>query len=334
MRYGVGVDHLSYMAEYQRITLGLSNRFDDTETGFRFIRDTLAQWDVHSAIYFGLIAFIQLWLVFKAVKSDKFIYPYLVISFFLGCIWLTYANGLRQQLAFGLFAYSLLFVDSKKLLPLHYILLLLAVSMHQSAVILFILAPLLRKKWDWFTNIKVQYLLLAVAIIIGRLPQIESWLIATEDNMGILEGYLEETGYDQYYSYNDGENIFRDKGTTGIGYFIEMAINIVLIWFCNATKQFNKNDKLVSYIYNFTYLGILLHYAFIASPVIARVNYYFYGFAYVFGAYTLHYLYNRHRKMFWVLLGLYMLTFIGTMYRMHDNTSAFYFFWQRDLYGK
>jgi hypothetical protein len=113
MRYGVGVDHISYMTEYQRVSSTSIVLYDDTESGFRFIRDTLAQGGAHVAIYFGLIAFLQLWLVFKAVKSDRVIYPYLVISFFLGCIWLTYANGLRQQLAFCIFAYSLLFVKQR-----------------------------------------------------------------------------------------------------------------------------------------------------------------------------------------------------------------------------
>ena len=333
MRYGVGVDHLSYMTEYQRVSSTSIVLYDDTESGFRFIRDTLAQGGAHVAIYFGLIAFLQLWLVFKAVKSDRVIYPYLVISFFLGCIWLTYANGLRQQLAFCIFAYSLLFVN-KKLLPLHYILIILAVSMHQSAVLLLVIAPLLMIKKDWFTNTKIQYMLFATAIIVGQLPQIESWLVNSEGQLTFLGGFLEETGYDGYYEYKDGEAIFKEVGTGGIGYYIELIINIILIRFCNDIKLFNKDNKLVTYMYNLAFIGILSHYLFISSPALSRINYYFYGFAFIFGAYALHYLYEKHKSMFYTLLSLYILTFIGTMYKMFDNTSAFYFLWQSDIYGK
>ncbi len=334
MRYGVGVDHLSYLADYQRVSFALDSQYDDTEVGFRFIRDTFAKGGFHFAIYFGLIAFLQLWLVFKAVKKDKFIYPYLIIAFFLGCVWLSYSNGLRQQLAFAIFAYSLLFVENKKQLPIHWLLLLLATTMHDSAWLLFAIAPLLYIRTDWFTNIKIQYILLAVAIIVGKLPQIEAWLMSWEGNYGFLDEYMKETGYENYFEYGDNENIFQNKETGGVGYYVNMVRNIVIILFSANTKQYNSKDRIVTYMYNLTFIGILMHYLFITSQLMARVNYYFYGFAYIFGAYTLHYLYNKNKKMFWVLLGLYLLTVVGTMYRMYDNTSAFYFFWQSGLYGK
>ena len=273
-------------------------------------------------------------MVFKAVKKDQFIYPYLVISFFLGCIWLTYANGLRQQMAFAIFACSLLFVENKKQLPIHWLLLLLATTMHNSAWLLFAIAPLLYIRADWFRNTKTQYILLVIAIIVGKLPQIQSWLMSFEGNMGVLEGFMEETGYAGYFEYEEAEGIYKKSGGAGIGYYVELFRNIAIIWFSNAVKRYNNNGKLVTYMYNFTYIGIVMHYLFISSLLASRVNYYFYGFAYIFGAYTLHYLYNNNKKAFYVMLGLYILAFVGAMYRMYDNTAAFYFFWQSGLYGK
>ena len=335
MRYGVGVDHIGYLTEYVQLSFSKEIPFDDTEIGYRLFRNILANSDFHFSLYFGLIAFVQLWLIFKSVQKDRFIYPYLVTSFFLGCIWLSYSNGLRQCLAFCIFAYSLLFVENKKQLPIHWLLLLLATTMHNSAWLLFAIAPLLYIRKDWFQNVKIQYILLALAIVVGKLPSIGNWLMSFEGNLGILEGFMEDTGYNGYFEYEDGEGIARSSATVaGVGYYVESIKNIVLIWFCNKTKEFNANNRIVTYMYNLTYLGILCHYAFIMSPVLSRINYYFYGFAYIFGAYTLHYLYNNNKKMFWVLLGLYLLTIIGTLYRMYDNTSAFYFFWQSGLYGK
>lgn len=334
MRYGVGVDHISYMNNYIELDNSHSIAFDDTEEGYKFIRNTLSHGGFHFTIYFGLIAFLQLWLIFKSVKKDTFIYPYLITAFFLGCIWLTYANGLRQQLAFCIFAYSLLFVENKKQAPAHCLLLLLATSMHNSAWLLFIIAPLLWLRTDWFKNIKLQYALLFVAIVIGKLPQMETWMMLMEGNLGLLDGFMEETKYDAYFEYKDGEYLYNASGNGGVGYFVELVKNIILIRFCNATKEFNKGNKVVTYMYNLTYIGIFLHYAFIASMVMDRINYFFYGFNYIFGAYTLHYLFNNNKKMFWVLLSMYILTIIGILYRMYDNSSAFYFFWQSDLYEK
>ena len=335
MRYGVGMDHLAYLEDYQQLFFtGVDSQYEDTEIGFRFIRDTLAKGGFHFAFYFGLIAFLQLWLVFKAVKKDRFIYPYLVIAFFLGCIWLTYSNGLRQQLAFAIFAYSLIFVENKKQLPIHYLVLLLALSMHNSAALLFIIAPLLLFKAEWFSNIKIQYALFAVAIVLGDLPQIEDWLMSMEGNFGVLEDYMEDTGYNGYFEYEDGEGIYIESKSKGVGYFLTLLRNIVLVYFSTETKKYNSNNKFVTYMYNLSFIGILLHYAFKNSQLIQRVNYYFYGCAYIFSAYILHYLYNKNRRAFWLLLVLYILTFIGVLYRMYDNTAAFYFFWQSDLYGK
>jgi hypothetical protein len=333
LRYGVGDDHISYLSDYLRYGLASSGQYDETEIGFKFFRDTLAQNDIHFSVYFAIIAFVQLWLVFKAVQKDKFIYPYLVVAFFLGCIWLSYSNGLRQQLAFCFFAYSLLFIENKKQLPIHYLLLLLAYSMHDSAAILFAFAPLLLLKAEWFSRVKFQIPLVLVAIAIGSLPHMEDWIMSTEGKLGILSDFMEETGYDDYYEFEDGEEMFMKGGSLGIGYYVNLVLNMLIVWYSNKVKHNNESNKVVTYMYNFAFLGIVFHYLFISSHIISRVNYYFYGFVYIFGAYTLHYLYHNNRKMFWVMLALYVLVFVGTLHRMYDNTSAFYFFWQEDLYG-
>lgn len=334
VRYGVGVDYFGYLLEYQQAQFAQDSVYDVTEIGFKFVRDMFATNGVHFSIFFGLIAFVQLWLICKAVKKDKFIYPYLIAAFFLGCVWLSYSNGLRQQLAFCIFAYSLLFVENKKWIFLHWLLLLLAVTMHNSAVMLFVVAPLLWMRTDWFRNIKIQYLLLLAAIVIGRYPGVESWLMSIEGNFGLLESFMEETGYEDYFVYDDGDEIFKKLESVGIGYYLELGINVLLIWFSGETKKYNSSNKMVSYIYNFAFIGMLLHYIFITSLLVSRLNYYFYGFVFIFGAYVLHYLYNNNKKMFWVYCLLCVMTFVGVMYRMDDNTSAFYFFWQSSLYGK
>ena len=206
--------------------------------------------------------------------------------------------------------------------------------MHQSAWILFVIAPLLLLKRDWFPNVKIQYLLLALAVAIGKMPQIEAWLMSMEGNFGLLSEFMEESGYDNYFEKEDGDEMFKLGGTAGVGYYVELLKNIVIVWFSTKVISYNSKNSTVAYMYNLSFFGMLFHYIFINSLVVSRLNYYFYGFVYIFGAYLLHYLYHNNKKLFLVMIILYVLTFVGVLYRMYDNNSAFYFLWQSELYGK
>ena len=76
----------------------------------------------------------------------------------------------------------------------------------------------------------------------------------------------------------------------------------------------------------------MLKYAFISSPLIQRVNYYFYGFEFIVMAYLLYVLHENNRKAYKALIAVLSIAFIGTLYRMFDNDSAFFFIGQEELH--
>lgn len=330
LRYGVGVDYMEYLNDYSKLqSMGALYQYDDTEFGFKALQSFFALNGIHYTVYFGFIAFLQLLLIFLAFKDDKSIYPYIVMAFCLMCVWLSYANGLRQQLAFCFFAYSIFFQDKRYRAIFLSILLFLAISMHNSAYLLIpvMLVVLLFRK-EWFRNVKFQLILLAGAILLGQTQLVKTVLGGLESYMQ----YFEIFGYDEYFSNKDLQDLMmRQSSRNGVGYYIILVIDVIMIILSRDVKSYYKSQYLTT-AYNLYYIGTILHYLLIASSIIQRVNYYFYGFQFIIMAYTLFFCKARKRNLYYVLVGVLILCFIGYMYRMYDNTSAYYFFWQDDLY--
>ena len=323
MRYKVGVDYMGYLNDYKYVAYSIEN-INDTyyEPGFRFIMVTLSNLKAHFSWFFGVVAFIQLYLVFASVKSFSRIYPFLLITFMFSCVWLTYANGLRQQLAFCIFAFALSYIVKKQWLY-YYIAIAISISMHNSAGLLLLIYPLLQYKKEWFVNVKLQLILLLIAFIIGNLSFLQNYL-------GLLESYVSVFGYERYFLDTHEEAIYKPLERKGIGYYVILLLNILLVWnSANFKKYFN--CKYLYYIYNLYFIGLLTRFAFITTLIIQRINYYFYGFVYIVGAFALLYAKDTNKRLYWFFLMLYLLIFIATLYRCESNTSLFRFYWQYNI---
>lgn len=321
LRYGVGADFFGYMENYIAVLNGdIPN--EKFEIGFSVLMCFLAYLDFSSTVFFAVIAFLQLYFIFKLVKSFPSVYVFLAFTFVFGCIWLTYANGLRHQLAFCLFAYSLYFVYIRNV-HLHYLFLLLAICFHKSAILLLPIYPLFLVSNDWFRSIKLQYVLLFLSI-----------LLMNSNNVNIIIEHLDDAiyylGYSEYIE-SDNISLVRDNVSKGMGFYVILLVNIVLIYFSYDVKK-KYSSSFFSIIYSLYFIGVLWRYLFLNSQVFSRINYYFYGFEYIVAAFTLSYLYQNRSKWFYCLSGLYLFLFIGCMYRMNENTALYIFNWQNDLF--
>ena len=79
VRWNVGVDHLSYLANYENIKAGGELRSRGIEIGFDLISKLFASWNVHFTIYFAFWAFWQLFFVYYAFKNERYLLPYIGI---------------------------------------------------------------------------------------------------------------------------------------------------------------------------------------------------------------------------------------------------------------
>ncbi|MBE6236649.1 MAG: EpsG family protein [Bacteroidales bacterium] len=315
LRSGVGMDFWSYKRWYDDALLGIGS-YDHLEPGFRFLMDICAAASLPFSFFLGVVAFIQLLLVFLAVRPFRDAYPFLALVFMLGGIWLSYANGLRQQLAFCIFAYSVHFIADRKWIR-YYLCIALAIMFHTSAVFLLPLYPLyifsdgwVRRKWI------VLGLLVAVLLASGT--------SAVNFIAGYADGLAAYLGYDIYF--NDDYELTRTV-ERGLGYWINLSISVCLIYFGDQVKSYY-GSRTVNIIYDLFCFGVLWKYLFIGSLIFSRVNYYFLGFEYIFAALTLAAMSRTFTLKKAVLLSLYGLVFIAIMFRMRTNTAMFMFNWQ------
>lgn len=318
MRYGVGVDHLDYLHTY--LLPPESTDRENLEIGFLAFMRGCQYINLHFTIFFGIIAFTQLYLIFRAIKDYRSIYTHLMTTFLVGCVWLSFSNGMRQILAFALFTYAITLIDKKK--PIwHYICLIAACLIHKSAIILLPLYPLLRFRRIWFSNIKTQLILFGLAVSISILSINLLELFST-----IISKGAELLGYD-YYTQNMKNKLLYDENITiGLGFLINATIDFIIIFFSNKVKdEYKKTWMPVAY--NLYFIGTLINYAIIRSHLVRRINCYFYGLDFIIGAFTLAYLYKEKKLFYFIILGLYIIKFIAVMSKMEQNTALFRFFW-------
>ena len=319
-RYGVGTDCISYIENYESAFKGYIN--ERHEIGFTYLQSIFVKNNMPSFVFMGFLSFLQLFLVFYSFKDKKVLFPFLSITFFLACIWLIYANGLRQILASCFFVLSLKYVEQKKL-KISFVLIALGTLIHASMLLLFPVLALIILDRSWTPSIWGQYTLLLLAIILGQTSFINFI-------MEYVDKYSHFLGYDRYMDDKYAYMLQRENLHYGIGFFINILISVVLIY--NSDKLKSEMRSMIKF-YNLYFVGLLIRYTFFANSLIQRVNCYFYGFDYIIGAAILYLLWiNHEKKGYYILLSCYILVFGATLYRMFENDSAFYFIWQKESY--
>lgn len=324
-RYGVGVDYFSYKEIYEYLSKRGELIYIGIEPGFLFLMELCGNLGTNYVFFFTLLAFLQIYFLFKAFRNEKFIMPYLAYTLMASCIWLTFSNTIRQNLAFCIFVYSLPFI-LKRNWKAYYIFCLLAFSFHKSAALLFLLYPLFVWKKEWINNVKLQLILYAISIILMNINIIPNIL-------SLIEGFILSTPYAGYIDTDSEDKLssISSEVSLGIGYYVITLTAILQMIYSKRIKEIFPNS-IYTLTYNLFFIGALWRNIFVSSLIFNRVNYYLFGFSFIIGAYTLFYLYRKNIRMFYFLAFLYFLIFVGNMSNMDSNTSKYYFFWQEDSY--
>lgn len=324
VRYGVGVDFFNYMHNYLAYTTtsggwSISQAF---EPGFAFINKALSAFHAHYTVFFGVIAFLQVYFSFLAFKRESRLYPYLIFTFMVLAQWLTYSNGLRQIMAVSFWIWAIKFLAERK--PWHYyIAVALAFSMHSSAIMLVIFYPLYHWKDCWIKNIKVQFVLLAISLVLMKVDIIQNL-------MQNIDTVIQMTRYDDYLQQEKATQI-HSVAQIGVGFAVTLLTIILIILFSNKTRAFVKS-RYFDVAYDLFIIGVCLKYIFINSMMFSRINYYFINLLFIIAAYTLHYAHHNNKPLFYTILGLITLTFLFVILNGDENTATYVFFWQKDLY--
>lgn len=326
MRYGVGVDYFSYKEVYEVLggRFGPTGSAEKMEWGYRLFSQALAVSGVHYSVYFGIVAFLQIWITFMAFHDKYVLYPYLVFTFMVSCcMWLTYSNGLRQILVVSLWFCALRLAVERRLWQ-YYALVAIGLLAHNSAALLLPMYPLVRyMPRDWFKSIVIQFALLAAALVVMKINIIQSLF-------GRLDSLLLLSGYEIYAQSNQAENVDAEV-SIGIGFVITLVVIVLMILYSKRMKD-HFDSPLLSAYYNMFFIGVLLKYIFISSNLFGRINYFFINVMFIVLAALLHYAHREDRRLFYVLLCLSVLSFFAVVLKGSENTADFLFFFQDDLH--
>lgn len=330
MRYDVGADHINYIKGYL-----LQDYVGKSEPLFFFFSDIGWFLNLHYTVYFAVLAFFQLFFLLYAFKNEKWIYPLLIFFLFTNGEFFFWMNGIRQALAMCIWINSLRYVVERKM-KLYFIMGFISILFHKSAIFLFVFYPILRNGKDYFKNIPLQLVLLALAFIIKNLffqviMQFES----------VINFYISLLGADTYKGYGLEslmESFSEDSGT-GMAYMFKIVINVVIILYSNRLKNFY-NSKWFIIVYFFFFVGLFSLYIFPEGAIsFTRPFQYFYVFQSIMIAYFAFYLFKKRkdgRKL--VLLSFLILSFIAifflSQYTASEKSSTLYqFYFQHNIMG-
>lgn len=322
-RYGVGGDFFSYLGAFDEIVQGKQFPIAASwEKGFYYLMRILAFFK-SSSLFFSCVAFLQLFFIVLAIKDYKHVYPYLFLAFILTGTWLGFANITRQIISMGFWVLSLRYAIERKPVQ-HYALIVAAILFHNSAVLLLPFYPIILISSNWFKSVRIELVLLAITLSLISVDVLQDFIER-------FDYVIRTVGYDHYIE-NRYDLVQSDDVHMGIGFYISIAINVVIILYSEFTKSFYKRD-FFNLLYSLYFLGTLLHYLFINSLVFSRVIVYLYYLQFVIVGFMLYYLYASRKTIpFYVLMSLMALTFVALMYRMTENWTVFVFNWQEDLF--
>lgn len=326
MRYYVGIDYHNYFDVYVNDSYEIL-RF---EPGFQFLTILIKSTHAHYVVYFAILAFLQLSFFFLSFRRQKYLLPFLCIMLFMSgtfmCGWM---NIIRQTLAATIFVFASSFLVYRGLrnIIIYLLLILLAVSFHYSAVILFVLPLIWSFKVDWISSRRPQYIILIIAFL-GQLLGINQLFMGTVDFVGEL------FGWDDYLDQVHGG---ARTGAIGIYDILTFVLNVMVVAYSSSLKKFYMKDVFFPYVYKVGYFGIIVSYIFSSSMLISRMVLFFNIFQYPLYAYLFCYVgkfkvIRQFRYLYLYFWIYFILGFARVMMDMDLNTSRFVFYFQDDLH--
>jgi hypothetical protein len=319
MRYNVGDDYLAYLNTFRT-----GEGIDRYEWAFRWFTILLRRQDIHFAIYFSIIALIQVFFFFYAFRDERYLYPYFSFLLFTGGYFLGWMNGMRQDIAACIFIFAIRYLDQKKLFK-YTIWCLIAFLFHKTAILLILLYPVLKGGKDYFRNIFLQISLYVIALSVYYSGYNIENLFSSQ-----IAAFTSWFKYDSYTL--EAINTMTLKAYTGIGFLLLATIDVLIILYSQKIKNFY-NSKLFVIIYNIYFFGTLMRITFAESIILQRPFRYFRYFSLVVVAYFLYYLqknsgFSLNKLIMIFVFIIYILLFIALIFRGETNMSLFSFFWQ------
>ncbi len=258
IRYDVGTDYLKrYVYDFNRMAKKIE--VENFEIGFKVLIWFCLLFTKNANLLFILTSAIIITLTMTTIysKSNNIILS--VLIFFLGGFFFDTLNLVRQYIAISiiLFAYRFLIKEKqeKKDYVAFIISVILAMTMHSSSIVAFILILLNKKmimKWKW---------LLPICICI---------LILNENLMNLIEWAIQNTRFNVYLTGKMA------RGEVSVLFIIENLLVYIFMYYVFSRNQRNmKNGKEDIFLMNVQGISLLVTVLGACHMQFARIALYF-----------------------------------------------------------
>ncbi|MCI1647904.1 MAG: EpsG family protein [Bacteroides sp.] len=328
-RYNVGVDYPAYYSDY--ITAKKYTNFNSLhyEPFFSWFTWFLSKNNVHFTVYFGLIAFVQIFFLCKAFEKKKYLLPYVIISFFLSFAFISWQNVLRQNIVVAIFLYIVL--RRRNLNFVAYIFIVFfCFFIHRSSVVLLFIYPFIKKNLIEIKKTFIGISLLCCCVFVGIKFDLFSQVMGNPAFGSLMVG-LDYGSYvlnEEYGAQGMGKSM-------GIGFLLRLVNEIIIVGMSSRMRCFYNDDKDFRICYNLYFLGLCLLYIFPLSMVLQRPNLYLRSFSIPIYAYYIYYLFHVKANASFGIRGLgvififiFILLFLYQIYNPIGNLVEYHFFWE------
>ncbi|MFD2442784.1 EpsG family protein [Bacillus sp. CGMCC 1.16607] len=314
----VGVDYPMYYGFFlHKHYIGL------LEPGVSVIYDIAVRYNSFYIFSIG-VYFLFLFFIFYGIRKNS---PNYLISIFFFVIMHIYYNGynqIRQLISVSiLFCFANYLISNKRMDKIKYIfVILLALLFHNSAIFLFTLLFIPKKKLKPIVVIP----LFLISCVFYFIPSIKNQI---GEIMVFVSGfYGEKYGQGSYNFFG----VNKEKGLLQfIPVFIQMVIVVISLYLSNPKVNLGINDRLYQFSANAVIVNLCL-YSLAGIEAIDRLQIYFSCFNIYFYSYLVHLLLNDKQKLngqifviiiiaFWILYYILRL-----MINVHGIVPYSFFF--------
>lgn len=302
VRYKVGVDCESYV---DHLKVGKpSSPQESLELFYRWIVEGLHGLNASRVTFLGLLAALEIIPFYYALRSRKYLYPYIGFLLIMGPFYLYWMNGIRQSIAacFFVLASSILVDTGFKGRLLASLIILFAAQFHTSAY--FLLVFLFLPIWDWFRFRYVNIAILLFCVIVGQTEFAKNYIMEFAASLNLnsfaYEGYIDSI-----------EDMLNEE--TGFNFgprrIVILLLTLITLWFAPNIKE-KMNDKFFLYSFNLFFLHVCLNDSLLLNlyHVFKRPFYYTQPFELICFAYLLYYLNELYKGKYKRII--YLITFI------------------------
>jgi len=332
LRYGVGMDYNNYVLVYEQTE---DSSISGIREEFHFeILPTIMLYMCHLFnapvyIFFSIIAFLQIFFIYKAFKNEGniLIYIYLVLLLSGVCM-LGFMNIMRQMLSACIFLYALQYIRDDKVMP-YWACCILAFLFHKSALILFPMYFIWTRKKGVLNAPVAELGLLTLSLM-------TVFMSGWQEMLHNFDYVIKAIGYGGYI---DRLDTYLDAGGRGIGVadILTFVIYAIIVFHSNEVKDYFKSP-ILNMLYDMFIVGTCLAYFFKGSLLAERMLVYFTIAQPIVVAYFLRYLYEtksqsmRQYARYLLVILFIFVQYSRFLYYGNQNTGAYVSYFQTELH--